>query len=77
MDIIGLSRIGFTLIRTLLKTKKTADIETAKELAEVFHNLPENNNEFQHELIVKNIRIFVENYPEFLGDIEQHICLEN
>lgn len=77
IDTIGLSRIGFTLIRTLLETKKPAEIETAKELAEALHNLSDKSNEFLYELTIKKLTAFVDKYPELRGYIEEHVCLSS
>ena len=77
MDHIGLSRIGFTLIRLLLETRQPDDIDTAQELAEALHNLPDNDHDFLYDRLVSNLKIFADKHPELRSYLEQHVCLQS
>lgn len=75
MNLTGLSRAGFTLIRNLLDGRVAGGPEAARDLAEALHNLPEVGNEFLVELTIDNITRFMETYPELSEYLEPDVAI--
>ncbi len=73
MDVFGLSKSGFTLIRNLLQGRIAGGAQAAEELAESLHNLPEPGNEFLHNLTIDHLKNFVRKYPDLAKYIEPYV----
>jgi hypothetical protein len=62
IDIPCLSRLGFELIRYLIRENRHA---VALDLAEALHNMPDNNDDYYRtKLTIEKVNNFTKKYPE-------------
>jgi len=61
IDLQNISILGFTLIRNALKK---GDTETAFDVAEALHTLPDLNNDFQVDLFNRNIIELIQKHED-------------
>ena len=73
MDVLGLSKTGFTLIRNLLQGRAPGGAEAAEKLSEALHNLPEPGNDFLQKMTTEKLEKFMVEYPDLAAGIRQHI----
>ena len=66
IDVSGLARKGFELIRFALKH---GQLELAQDIAEALHNIPDENNKFQADLTISAVANLIERHPD--GQVDQ------